>query len=129
MEQEAALVEIKSDSVRRLERNNLILVLLGTIVSCYFQNARLTLSFLAGGTMTVVNLRLIRLIVAALTGEKTPSKGKLVAQVLLKFAGMIGVLAFVMLVLRPAPIPFLLGLSTIVVAIMIEGILGVFRSE
>jgi len=38
-------------------------------------------------------------------------------------------LTFLMLVVKPQPIPFLLGLSTVVVAIGLEGIFGIFRSE
>lgn len=129
MDSEASLIELKADSARSLERNNLILVLLGTLASCFFQNAEITLSFLAGGALTVVNLRLIRLIVGALTGIKTPSKVRLTLQILVKFVGMMGALAFIMLVMHPAPVPFLLGLSTIVGAILIEGIAGLFRSE
>ncbi len=117
------------DSSQSLERNNLILVLVGTLVSCLFKKLGVTLSFVAGGMLTIINLRLLRLIVAALVGRRTLSKGKLVAQVLIKFVGMMGLLAVLMLVFRPVPIPFLLGLSTLVVAILIEGISGIFRSD
>ena len=128
MESSAELAESQKNSAANLERNNLILVLLGTLGTCYFQSAALTLSFLAGGAITVVNLRLIRLIVGALTGERVPSKGRLTLQILVKFVGMIGALAFMILVLHPQPVAFLLGLSTVVVAITYEGVAGLFRS-
>jgi ATP synthase I chain. len=129
MEPSAEAIETAKSPAGNLERNNLILVLLGTLISCYFKNRAVTLSFLAGGAITVANLRLIRLIVVALTGKKAPSKTRLTLQILVKFLGMMGVLAFTILVLKPHSIAFLFGLSTIVVAITAEGIAGLFRSE
>jgi heme O synthase-like polyprenyltransferase len=79
--------------------------------------------------LNVVNLRLLTLIVRGLTGQRKISKGKLVAQVVIKFGGVLGVLAFLMLVVRPAPLPFLLGLSTVVAAVVLEGVFGIFRRE
>ncbi|HKY62041.1 MAG TPA: ATP synthase subunit I [bacterium] len=118
-----------SRGAHRLERNNLLLVVVGTAAFAFTGDLRQVLGFLAGGLVTVANLRLFRLIVAGLTGIKQVTKGKLLAQVLLKFFGLIAVLAFLMLVVKPAPIPFLLGLSTVVLAVAIEGLLGLLRSE
>lgn len=129
METSPEIATQPSLSAGALERNNLILVLLGILVSCYFKNVSLTLSFFAGGAITVVNLRLLRRIVGALTASKAPSKIRLTLQVLVKFFGMIGVLAFVILVIKPDSVAFLLGLSTIVIAISYEGVAGLFRSE
>jgi len=123
-----ALDESPEDG-RRLERNNLLLVVLGTAAFGFTQDFRQVLSFLAGGILTVANLRLYRLIVAGLLGGKPTRKGKLIAQVIVKFVGVMGSLAVIMLVLHPAPVPFLLGLSTLVVAIALEGIVGIFRQE
>lgn len=113
----------------RLERNNLLLVVLGTAAFGFSGTLNQVLGFLAGGLLTVANLRLFRLIVTGLTGEKPVAKGKLLAQVFLKFFGLMAVLTFLMLVVKPPPIPFLLGLSTIVVTIVIEGVMGLLRSE
>ena len=129
VEQEISVKASEGDSSRSLERNNLILVLLGTLASCFFKKIEISLSFFAGGAFTILNLRLLRMIVAALVGKKAISKGKLIAQVLVKFFGMMALLAFLMLVVKPLPIPFLLGLSTLVVSVVLEGILGIFRSE
>ncbi|HCU23508.1 MAG TPA: hypothetical protein DF383_00710 [Deltaproteobacteria bacterium] len=108
---------------RRLERNNLLLVVLGSVAFSFTGDFRKVLSFLAGGLITVVNLRLFRLIVAGMTGLRQTKRSRLIVQVVLKFFGMLGVLAFLMLVLKPAPIALLLGLSTLVVAVTLEGIL------
>ncbi len=110
-----------------LERNNLILVILGALVSVYWQDRTLTLSFLAGGILSVVNLRMLRLIVGNLTGPERISKVKLVMQVLIKYLGVLGALAFLLLVLHPQPVALLIGLSTVVAAILVEGLLGIFR--
>lgn len=121
--------EAAPDRGRALERNNLILVLLGSLGSFYFRDWAVTWSFFAGGALTVINLHLLRRIVISLVGTKQVSRGKLVAQVLAKFLGGLGALAVIMLVFHPRPIAFLLGLSTIVLAIFFEGLLGIFRSE
>jgi hypothetical protein len=115
--------------VRRMEVVNLLLVLAGTGIFFFFREGREVWSFLAGGLLNVVNLRLLTLIVRGLTGQRKISKGKLVAQVVIKFGGVLGVLAFLMLVVRPAPLPFLLGLSTVVAAVVLEGVFGIFRRE
>ena len=118
-----------SETAQRLERNNLLLVVLGTAAFAFTGDFRQVLGFLAGGLLTVANLRLFRLIVAGLTGVKPVKKGKLVAQIMLKFFGLMAVLAFLMLVVKPPPVPFLLGLSTVVLAVVIEGLMGLLRSE
>jgi hypothetical protein len=118
-----------AEGAGRLERNNLLLVVLGTAIFGIAGDLGQVLGFLAGGLITVANLRLYCLIVTALTGLKPVKKGKLIAQVMLKFFGLMGVLTFLMLVVKPAPLPFLLGLSTIVVAVVIEGLMGLLRSE
>lgn len=118
-----------TEAAQRLERNNLLLVVLGTAAFAFTGELNQVLGFLAGGLVTVANLRLFRLIVAGLTGVKPVKKGKLLAQVLLKFFGLMAVLTFLMLVVKPAPLPFLLGLSTVVVAVVIEGVKGLLRSE
>jgi len=119
----------KDDRSGALERNNLILVIVGTLVSVYFQDRALTLSFLAGGLLNVLNFRLLRMIVRNLTGSKGISRGKLVAQVVVKFLGGLGALAVIMLIFHPQPVPFLVGLSTIVATIVLEGFIGIFRKE
>ncbi|HKX12006.1 MAG TPA: ATP synthase subunit I [bacterium] len=118
-----------SEATQRLERNNLLLVVLGTAAFAFTGELRPVLGFLAGGLVTVANLRLFRLIVAGLTGVKPVKKSKLLAQVFLKLFGLMAVLVFLMVVVKPAPVPFLLGLSTVVVAVVIEGVMGLLRSE
>ncbi|MGH7830415.1 MAG: ATP synthase subunit I [Candidatus Binatia bacterium] len=112
-----------------MERNNLILVLVGTVFTCLSRQLGVTLSFIAGGLLTIINLRLWRIIVEALTGTRVISRRKLVGQILVKFFGLIGVLAVLILYFKPEPIPLLLGLSTVVVAIALEGISGLFKSQ
>ncbi|MCE9624094.1 MAG: ATP synthase subunit I [Deltaproteobacteria bacterium] len=124
-----AAVEASPEAARHLERNNLLLVVVGTAAFGFTQDFRQVLSFLAGGILTVVNLRLFRLIVAGMLGQKPTKKGRLIAQVIVKFFGLMAALTFLMLVVKPQPVPFLLGLSTVVVAITLEGIFGIFRSE
>lgn len=114
--------------ISHLERNNLLLVIIGTLASVYWQDRALTLSFLAGGILSVLNLRMLRVIVGNLTRPEGIPKGKLILQVLLKYLGLLGALAFLFLVLEPQPIAVLMGLSTIVVATLLEGLLGIFRN-
>jgi len=125
----ADLVEETPDNAGRLERNNLLLVVLGTAAFGFTGDFRQVLSFLAGGILTVANLRMFRVIVAGMVGQRKTKKSRLIAQVIFKFLGLMAAVAVLMLVVKPAPLPFLLGLSTLVVAITLEGIYGVFRSE
>jgi hypothetical protein len=120
---------MEAPGAKRLEWINLILVLAGGAVTLIWQDWPLTWSFLAGGLLTTLNLRLLRLIVRSLTRPQGVKKWKLVAQVVVKYLGGLGALAVIMLVFHPRPVPFLLGLSTIVAAVVAEGIVGVFRSE
>lgn len=115
------------ESKNHLERNNILLVVLGAMAFGMLRGFEETWSFLAGGVLTIINLRLLKLIVRGLTSGEPPSKGRMVGQVVVKFAGVLGLLAFLMIVVKPMPIPFLLGLSTLVVAISLEGIFGLFR--
>jgi hypothetical protein len=121
--------EAEAPGARRLEWINLILVLTGGAVTFLWKDWPLTWSFFSGGLLTALNLRLLTLIVRSLTRPQGVKKWKLIAQVVLKYLGGLGALAVIMLVFHPLPVPFLLGLSTIVVAVVVEGVLGVFRSE
>ena len=60
----------EGDRSAALERFNLIFVILGALISVYFRDRALTLSFLAGGLLTILNFRLLRTIVKHLTGGK-----------------------------------------------------------
>jgi len=130
MDQNPALeegCEANDQTARNLERNNLILVIAGAVAMGFFYNLRDVGSFLAGGCFTVVNLRLLRMIVKGLAAPERSSKGRMGLQIVVKYAGMLGLLAFLMLVVKPSSIPFLLGLSTVVVAVALEGLIGLFR--
>lgn len=117
------------DRTRRLEYFNWAVLVLGALVSVYWQNKAITLSFLAGAGLTAFNFRLLRHIVAALCGGRVTTKKKLVAQIVLKFVGGLALLTILMVVFKPKPIPFLLGLSTIVIAIMVEAFSALFQTE
>lgn len=116
--------ENASPAGRRLEINNLIIVALGTLGFGLTKDLRMVTSFLAGGLVTVANLWLLRRIITGLLGENRPAKWKLALQILLKFAGMLGIIGALMVWGKPLPIPFLLGLSTLVLTIVFEGLLG-----
>lgn len=121
--------DIPEDRTRRLEYFNAAIILLGALLSVYWQDRAITLSFLAGAALNVFNFRLLRRIVAALCGGKTTSKRKLVVQILLKFVGGLGLLTLLMVFFKPKPIAFLLGLSTIVLVVALEGVLALFRKD
>jgi hypothetical protein len=115
------------DSSRRLEFSILLLVVAGTLLSLIWRDFTITWSFAIGGVLMLVNFRLLRMIVRSLVQPEKASKAKLVAQVVIKFFGGLGALAAIMLWLKPQPIAFLLGLSTLVVAMALEGLIGIFR--
>src|SRR5947207_3164163 len=104
MDQNPALadgLEANDQTARNLERNNLILVIAGAVVMGFFYDLRYVGGFLAGGCFTVVNLRLLRMIVKGLTSPDCPSKSRMGLQIAVKYAGMMGLLAFLMLVVKP----------------------------
>lgn len=123
------LILAEKSPSRRIEIVNLLLVMAGTMSFFYAGDWRQVWSFLAGGLLNILNLRLLTMIVGGLTGQRKVTRRRLIAQALIKFGGMLGLLAFLMLVVRPDPVPFLLGLSTVVAAIVLEGIMGIFRRE
>ncbi len=126
--EKSAEAEDLGDRSRVLEIYQWITVALGTLASVAWQDRALTLSFLGGGLLAGVNFHLLRKIVLALTGGHQVSRRRLLAQILLKLLGGVGALAMVLVFLRPHPVAFLLGLSTVVVVLILEGVLGLFRT-
>lgn len=116
--------ESSTPAGKRLEISNLILVAIGSLGFALTKDLRMILSFLSGGAITIANLWLLRRIISGLLGENRPAKWKLAIQILLKFGGMLGIITALMFWTKPAPIPFILGLSTLVLAILLEGLLG-----
>jgi len=116
-------------SSRRLEWLNLIFFLAGSGLFFFCRERSEAIGFFLGGLINVVNLRLMTSIIRGFTGVKKVSRKKLTAQVLIKFVGGLGALALILLKVKPPAVPFLLGLSTVVAAVLVEGIIGVFRSD
>lgn len=114
-------------SHRRVEISNLLWVGLGLIWCHLTQTRQDLLSFALGGLLNIINFRLLIYLVVKLTSATKPKKTKLIFTVVFKFALMLGGLAFLLLKVDLNPIYFLLGLSTIVVAIVLEGVWGLLR--
>lgn len=111
----------------RIEACNLALVVVGSLASLYFWDPKISLGFFLGGLITVLNLRLLRWIVGGLTQDSQVNKAKLIGQILFKFFGMFAAVALVVLYLDVNAIALLVGVSTVVAAITLEGVQGLFR--
>jgi len=124
-----AQVEHDRGSSRRIEFINLMLFLVGSGWFFFYRDRAEALGFFLGGLINAVNLRLMISIIHGFTGGQAVSKKKLTAQVLIKFVGGLGALALILLKVKPPAVPFLLGLSTVVLAVLAEGVIGIFRRD
>lgn len=113
---------------KSLEWINLALVGLGLLILAAAQKLDWLLAFALGGIFSGINLRLWRVIVAGLTGQKKLNRGLLAFLVVLKLGVLFGGLALVLIFLKPPLLPFLLGLSTLVMAIVVQGVWGMFKN-
>ncbi|MCB1213950.1 MAG: ATP synthase subunit I [Deltaproteobacteria bacterium] len=110
-----------------LEWINLSLVLLGLLLVLLKQDFAWFWAFFCGGLLSVLNLRLWRLLVAGLTGQRKFSKALLALLALLKLTLIFGGLALILWFLKPPLVPFLLGISTLVMAIVLQGVWGMIK--
>ncbi|MCP5468146.1 MAG: ATP synthase subunit I [Deltaproteobacteria bacterium] len=127
VEKATAQTEDNFKQFSRIEWCNLVLLFSGTLASLYFWDFRISLGFFLGSLISTLNLRLLRWIVGGLTQDKSIAKSKLIAQILLKFFGMFAAIGLVVMYVDVHAIALLLGVSTVVLAIVLEGIQGLFR--
>jgi len=107
-------------SLTNIERRNILILFFFLGISIFFWPMHKILGLLAGSLMVTINFHWIRKIVEKSLGKA--SKGKLVFSIALKYMFLIGVLFIAIVWYRIDLISFLIGSSTIVLAIFIEGI-------
>lgn len=119
----------KSFNSQFLEWLHLGLVLLGLLLVAAKQDLSWLWAFALGAFLNLLNLRLWSLLVAGLTGQKKISKAVLALLVFVKLGLLFGGLVLALLVLQAPLMPFLLGMSTLVAAIVLQGLWGVIKGD
>ncbi len=118
----SALAEV---STRRIEVTNLALLGLASAASLAV-SAGFALGVAAGGLLMAANFRIIVGVIRAVFLEGSTRLGN-VAIYWLKFAGVMALVGVLILVFRVDPIGFLVGSSTLLVAITTEAVMRLAR--
>lgn len=90
--------------------------------SIYYMSPKISLSLVGGSVMGAANFYLLSHAVHALVGDGTASKGRLVALFFFKFVALAGIF-IVILKLPIHTVAFVIGISTVVVAVTTVGLL------
>lgn len=118
---------MRETTVSDIERFNLIVFLLGSILSLVIMREfKYFFSFAVGSAMMVLNFRFIRKIIEGGFSNPTVSKKEMLIKLPLKFLVLAG-LVTVVIVFGDISIGFfLVGLSTVFISIVIIQVLGIF---
>lgn len=90
--------------------------------SVYYMSPKISLSLVGGSGIGAANFYLLTRAIQGLLGGGTVGKGRLSALFFLKFLALAGIF-FVILKLPIHTLAFLLGFSTIVVAVAVSGLI------
>ncbi len=107
-------------SAVRIERWGFIIALLMLAISIAWMQPGVSLSLLGGAAISVGSFMLMRLIVEGALKRRGITRAALVAAAFLKLAILGVVLWWVVTRLAIRPFPFMIGLSTIVLAVGVE---------
>jgi len=107
-------------SAVRIERWGLAVALLMLAISIAWMQPMVSLSLLGGAAISVGSFMLMRLIVEGALKRRGVTRAALIAAAFLKLAVVGVVLWWVVTRLAIRPLPFLVGLSTIMLAIGVE---------
>jgi len=109
-----------SARAKSIEKRNLYILALFVMVSLAFLSVNITLSVMAGGLITVVNFRILWKGVEGLLQKKQVSQGLLYLGIFIKFILLIGLIGIIVIKLPIHTGAFLIGLSSIVLALISE---------
>ena len=125
--EEALVKEIRLTRTRSIWIKSLVIGLLMLVGSLFVVSRVATISIGIGVGIAVANFWLLEQLVVKLLSQKKRSLTRLVLIFLAKVLILFGVIGFVVLKVPIEALPFLLGLSCIVIGIVLEGIMGFFR--
>jgi len=77
---------------------------------------------LLGGLLGIANLRAVRYIVSRLPQASERSKRALLLLFVAKFVGFVTAVGLVMFLFKPEPVPLMLGVSTVLVALVVQSV-------
>jgi hypothetical protein len=107
---------------KEIEKRNLLILAALVLGSLYFLSFRITGSLLLGGAIAAGNFRLLcRVVEGLIARQKGEKKGSIYPLILLKFLVLLGVIGLVVVKFPIHAFAFLIGLSSIVLAIVSEG--------
>jgi len=95
--------------------------------SIYYQSVAVFLGVVFGGSLSLVNLRLLRKIVENLFHQKPPNKSLIVRQFVIKIALLFGIVYFLATYKLVNIVAFVVGFSVFLVAIIIESLYPPYR--
>jgi hypothetical protein len=113
--------------VQRIERLAALLVAIVTLASLVLRDHRITLGVALGGAVAVLNFWGLRRILQGIVRAQGRKQALLGLLLSLKFGALAAALYLVIRVAPVHPIALLVGISTVVIAIFVEGCRSVLR--
>ncbi|MFC1890354.1 ATP synthase subunit I [Thermodesulfobacteriota bacterium] len=115
------------EAVRRIERINVAVIILLGLGSIWFKSLTISLSFLAGAALMAVNFHALKRIVGHVigSGESGISKTRILAETILSLLFFFGGFAVIITVFHASIIAVLVGTTTLMLSLMVEGIRSV----
>jgi hypothetical protein len=118
---------MRETTVSDIERFNLIVFLLGSILSLVIMREfKYFFSFAVGSAMMVLNFRFLRKIIEGGFSNPNVSKKEVLIKLPLKFLVLAGLVTVVIVFGDISVAFFLVGLSTVFISIVITQVLGIF---
>ena len=123
--------ETTGERLKMQRFNKLIWVTAAVLIvaSLYFRSVPITFSVIAGAAVTVVSYQLLFFLVTRLLDTKTRSRPLLVGIAAFKLALLGFVLWWIVVKMSVHIAAFLVGLSTILLAAAVYGLIDIFRSQ
>jgi len=113
-----------------IERINVIILVLGSIASMLImRDFTYVFSFAVASAVMTLNFRFLRRIVEGFLSRSDVSKKELIVKLPLKFFGLGGVVAVVLVWGNVNLLFFIIGLSTVVISILASQVISVFMPE
>jgi len=106
--------------MKRIRIIAIIIAALMAVVSLYFQSMQITLSVIAGSAIVIASFELLYFIISRAFGKPRKSAAFIVITALLKFVLLGFILWYVVIRVPVHTLAFLVGLSTIVAAIIVD---------
>lgn len=113
------------ETIREIEKDSLyILVLFSCLSTILYPSWETILGLLLGGVIMTGNFRLLRGVVGEIIFMLEPKKRQLIGKILLKYFGLLGVVAGVLLLSGVNILAFFLGTTNIFFAVVVSAIKG-----